>query len=109
VLSNPITRGFYDLYGEFGLKNGGAEESNAFTGGYRFSGDPHRVYATFFATDNPFATEMYGCTSAATMFGFSKGGFNSKPRDPPKDLVVDLACTLTEIYNGCSKTVAYTK
>ena len=48
----------YDQFGEEGLKNGvpeGSMESGAWTHGYTFHGDAHKVFREFFGGDNPFS------------------------------------------------------
>ena len=54
-------RAVYDQFGEEGLKNGvpvGSGESGAWTQGYTFHGDAHKVFREFFGGDNPFRGEF---------------------------------------------------
>jgi hypothetical protein len=41
------------------------------------------------------------------MFGHAFGGQCYKPRDPPEPLLVEVPCSLKELYNGCAKAVEY--
>ena len=107
VLSNPIKRGFYDIYGELGLKHGAPHEHEAFQGKFRFSGDPHRVYANFFATQNPFTVANNAREKSATLFGFAHNGATATPSPPIPDLNIKVQCTLGELFNGCHKDVNY--
>jgi len=38
-----------------------------------------------------------------TIFGEGKGGLKEKKPSPPQDIIVELRCTLEELYNGCKK------
>lgn len=47
----------YDQFGEEGLKNGvpaGSGKAGAWTQGYTFHGNAHKVFRDFFGGDNPF-------------------------------------------------------
>ena len=44
-----------------------------------------------------------------TIFGDSLGGLSQKPADAPKDVVVEVSCTLAEFYNGSIKQVDYSR
>lgn len=47
----------YDQFGEEGLKSGVPDnqgEGGAWTSGYSFHGDGHKVFREFFGGDNPF-------------------------------------------------------
>lgn len=41
------------------------------------------------------------------MFGFAFGGLNYQGPTSIDDLVVNVECTLNELYSGCSKEVRY--
>eukprot|EP00983_Pelagomonas_calceolata_P067464 1149490-Pelagomonas_calceolata.AAC.6 len=50
-------KGFYDLYGEHGLKDGEMDAQGGLRGGiYQFDPElgPHQVFARFFGTSNPY-------------------------------------------------------
>jgi len=107
VLSNPIKRGFYDIYGELGLKHGAPHEHEAFQGKLRFSGDPDRVYANFFATQNPFTLVNSALEKTSTLFGFAHNGATATASPPISDLHVKVECTLGELFNGCQKDIEF--
>ena len=113
VLSDPIKKGIYDIFGSEGLKNGIIDKKGNVKGGYKYMGNGHEIFEKFMGTANPFALKadaekekMNKETSAAfeTSFGEKK-----KEKDilPPID--IDLECTLEELYNGCVKTLKYKK
>ena len=57
VLVDPRKRAVYDQFGEEGLKQGvpqGSGQAGAWTQGWTFHGDPHKVFYEFFGGDNPF-------------------------------------------------------
>jgi curved DNA-binding protein CbpA len=60
VLSEPRLRSVYDQFEEAGLKEGVPDGQGGLIGGsYRFSGDPKRIFETFFGSTSPFG-EIYG-------------------------------------------------
>ena len=113
VLSDPIKKGIYDIYGSDGLKNGIIDKKGNIKGGYRYMGNGHEIFEKFMGTANPFALksdsekERMNIETAAAFeksFGEQKIEKNILP---PID--IDLECTLEELYNGCVKTVNYKK
>lgn len=55
VLSEAKCKGFYDLYGEEGLKRGVTDGKGGRRGGfYAFEKAPTGVFSAFFGTDNPY-------------------------------------------------------
>jgi DnaJ family protein B protein 13 len=113
VLSDPIKKGIYDIFGSDGLKNGIIDKRGNIRGGYKYMGNGHEIFEKFMGTANPFALKtevekekMNKETSAAFESSF---GQTKKEKDilPPID--IDLECTLEELYNGCVKTVKYKK
>mmetsp|Transcript_27589 Transcript_27589/g.70282 ORF Transcript_27589/g.70282 Transcript_27589/m.70282 type:complete len:361 (-) Transcript_27589:356-1438(-) len=103
VLSDPKRKGFFDLYGEAGLKDGVQDGQGGLKGGiYRFDPDvsPSQVFARFFGTANPY--EALDAISAQFEAMTSQ--------DPPakgKNKVYTVELTLEEIYHGCLKKVAH--
>lgn len=97
-------RAVYDQFGEEGLKNGvpvGSGESGAWTQGYTFHGDAHKVFREFFGGDNPFK-EFYDRVDGDMHMGFGGlKGRGAKKQDPP--IEKDLALSLEEIFHGCVK------
>ena len=56
VLCNPKTKGFYDLYGEEGIKYGVTDGKGTKKGGfYATKKTPLETFVEFFGTENPFA------------------------------------------------------
>jgi DnaJ-class molecular chaperone len=125
VLSDKEKREVYDRYGEEGLRGGMGEGSgpSAGPGGhtYVFRGDPHKIFQSFFGTSNPFAAfdEDGGMDGApfgsfAAMFD-GMGGLGgmgaARPSGPRKarPVMVDLKCSLEELYNGATKRMKVTR
>jgi DnaJ family protein B protein 13 len=110
VLGDPYKRAFYDKYGEEKLKDGFLVDGN-FKGGYRFGGNPEQIFEKFFGSTNPFANlvDNEGKEELGSLFGFAFGGLNYQGVKSVKTLDVLVECSLNELYNGCSKTVTYTK
>jgi len=105
-----VKRAFFDKYGEKLLKEGFFNEG-LIEGGYQFGGNPEQIFIEFFEKDNPFAKiydndgrEMFG-----SMFGSAFGGQNFPGLPPVKDLIIEVECTLNELYSGCMKEVKYMK
>jgi DnaJ family protein B protein 13 len=102
----------YDIYGYDGLRSGIRDREGNLKGGYKYAGDANEIFRKFFATTNPYALKKdpdrfddeYG-----TMFSSAFGGQYSKPKDPLPNVVVDFECTLEELYNGCVKTLVYSR
>ena len=44
-----------------------------------------------------------------TLYGFGYKGLSSTPIETEKDVIVDVLCTLEELYNGAQKTVSYNR
>ena len=53
-------RAIFDKYGEEALKNGVPEGPSQIQGGYRFSGNTHKIFEKFFGTSNPFTVAIDG-------------------------------------------------
>ena len=103
VLSDPIKKEIYDIYGQEGLKNGIIDKKGNIKGGYIYSGNGHEIFEKFTGTANPF-----------TLKGESEKGFfdeqiceNKKNEEGVQPIDVDLECTLEELYNGCVKHIKY--
>ncbi|ORC85584.1 chaperone DnaJ protein [Trypanosoma theileri] len=125
VLSDENKKKIYDKYGEEGLKGGvpadggaGANFHGAFPGGthYSFSqGDAFNIFRTFFGSSDPFAGgEEFGGGGPGLHrvfrgFGGPQGfasGFGSPEMSPVHEVPpveYTFACTLEEIYQGCTK------
>ena len=115
VLSDPIKKRIYDIYGHEGLKNGIIDKYGNIKGGYKYMGNGHEIFERFMGTSNPFALKtdsekekekMNKEISAAFEKSFGEPKIE-KGILPPID--IDLECTLEELYNGCVKTIKYKK
>lgn len=80
-------------------------------GGYQFGCNPEQIFNNFFEKENPFAKiydndgrELFG-----SMFSYSFGAQNFPGLPAIKDLIVDVPCTLNELYSGCMKSVNFVK
>ena len=108
VLSDPRKRGVFDMHGEFGLKNGVPGDYSYACGQYWFSEDQaERVYEKFFGSCGALGNEDYNATEIGTMFREPFDGVEILEKTKPEDLVVKVPCTLSELYNGCNKTVTF--
>lgn len=109
MLSDEVKRAFYDKYGENKLKDGFFAEGEL-KGGYRFAGNPDEIFNKFF-TDNNVLAKVFdnGIESQGSMFGYAFGGQNYEEKRRPKDLEVKIKCSLSELYNGCSFPVTFTR
>ena len=112
VLSDPIKKEIYDIYGHEGLKNGIIDKNGKIKGGYKYAGNGHEIFEKFMGTSNPF-----------TLKKESEKGFYNENQDlksacfenhcdqNDKNILpcidVDLECSLEELYNGCMKQVKY--
>jgi len=103
VLSDPKLKGFYDLYGEEGLKVGLSDGKGGRRGGfYEFSKSPEEVFANFFGTQNPYMA----LNDIAAQF---KDMTEPKDLNPGKQRTFDITLTLEEVNKGCLKKVTHEK
>ena len=113
VLSDPIKKRIYDIYGHDGLKNGIIDKYGNIKGGYKYMGNGHEIFEKFMGTANPFAlkteSEKEKMNKEISETYKKSFGIQKKEKDilPPID--IDLECTLEELYNGCVKTIKYKK
>ena len=113
VLSDPIKKRIYDIYGHDGLKNGIIDKYGNIKGGYKYMGNGHEIFEKFMGTANPFAlkteSEKEKMNKEISATYEKSFGIQKKEKDilPPID--IDLECTLEELYNGCVKTIKYKK
>lgn len=76
------------------------ETRKVFKGGYHFSGEPEKIFESFFGTSDPYV--ILNDKSKANLkeiLGTEGSKYLGNPG--PKDLVVEVDCTLKELYNGC--------
>ena len=106
VLSDPIKKEIYDIYGHEGLKNGIIDKKGKIKSGYIYSGNGHEIFEKFMGTENPFTLKDE----------YEKGFFDEEKEENKKisedkiqNIDVNLECTLEELYNGCFKNIKYKK
>ena len=106
VLSDPIKKEIYDIYGHEGLKNGIIDKKGKIKSGYIYSGNGHEIFEKFMGTENPFTLKDE----------YEKGFFDEEKDENKKlsenkiqNIDVNLECTLEELYNGCVKNIKYKK
>lgn len=109
VLSDKAKRAVYDQFGYAGLRDG-VPDARGNQSGYSFSGSDGaggfkalEIFQSFFGTANPFADFGFG---ESTPFTSRLGAQGPKKVDP---VVINLACTLEELYNGCTKKLKITR
>jgi DnaJ family protein B protein 13 len=113
VLTDTLAerKGWFDKYGEYGLKEGVPGPNGNIIGGYRYGGNSFEIFEKVFGTTNPFADRLEddGKDQFGSMFGDSFGALNSVIHPAPKDIKLTITCTLTEFYNGCLKKISYNR
>ena len=79
-----------------------------FKGGYHFSGEPEKIFETFFGTDDPYSIlNDWSLESLREMLGHELNNNKFIGSNKPKDKIVNVTCSLIELYNGMSKHVVY--
>lgn len=110
VLSDPIKKEIYDIYGYEGLKNGIIDKKGKVKSGYIYSGNGHEIFEKFMGTSNPFTLKE---ESLKGFYDEGKGEENINKdklnEEGAKNIDIDLECTLEELYNGCVKHIKYKK
>ena len=111
VLSNQELRGVFDKHGEYGLKNGVTNHLGQTIGGYTFLFNSEEIFDTFFGTYDPLHDEfeLDGSDVYGSFLGDGFGGLNQPKPSAPKDIEIDVKCTISEFYNGSMKTVNYVR
>jgi DnaJ family protein B protein 4 len=110
VLSNPKLKGIFDKYGEYGLKKESYDEKGQKIGGYIFLGNSDDIFDAYFEDELALDRDRYEY-SGEDIFGSLLGDAHGAKRKPkpaaPKNVEVNLKCTLAEFYNGSLKIVHY--
>ena len=118
VLSDPKKKEIFDIYGKEGLKNGIMKNGKQIEG-YRYLGNGHEIFEKFMGTSNPFALIRENekinkeikekeniVIDAAQQNNENKKEVKERRE---QDFVIELECSLEELYNGCIKNVKYTR
>ena len=106
VLSDPMKKEIYDIYGHEGLKNGIIDKKGKIKAGYIYSGNGHEIFEKFMGTDNPFTLKD---EYEKGFFDEAKEEDKNLNEDKVQNIDVNLECTLEELYNGCVKKINYKK
>jgi len=118
VLSDPKKKEIFDIYGKEGLKNGIMKNGKQIEG-YRYLGNGHEIFEKFMGTANPFTLirenekrskeikEKENIVIDAAKQNNSNKDKNEENIKKAKDIIIDLECTLEELYIGCTKNVKY--
>lgn len=111
MLSDPEKKAIFDLYGEYGLKNGVTNSKGQKVGGYMFMGDAFEIFEKFFQNTDALGTdfEIDGTDMYGSLLGDAHGAKHKLRPDPPKDVEIDIKCSLSELYNGSMKNVTYSR
>lgn len=74
-------------------------------------GNSDEIFETFFGNKDPLATdfEVDGSDMYGSLLGDAHGAKHKMRPCPPKDVEVNLQCSLFELYNGSLKMVNYTR
>ena len=118
VLSDPKKKELFDIYGKEGLKNG-INKNGKQIEGYRYLGNGHEIFEKFMGTANPFTLirenekrnkeikEKENIVIDAAKQSNSNEDKKEENIKKAKDIIIDLECTLEELYLGCTKNVKY--
>ena len=112
VLSDPSKKGIYDIYGSEGLRTGITDKNGNIKGAYKFLNNGHEIFEKYMGTSNPFKLIRDNekiSEEIPSAFGSAFGGHSKKPEEKLRPIVINLECTLEELYNGCVKTIKYKK
>ena len=117
VLSDPKKKEIFDIYGKEGLKNGIMRKDKKIDG-YRYLGNGHEIFEKFMGTGNPFTLirenekknkEIREKENIIIDAAKQQNNNEEKNEKKAKNIVIELECTLEELYNGCVKNVKYNR
>lgn len=109
VLSNEKRKAIFDIYGEFGLKNGITDQNGKKTETYVYLGNSDEISSAFFGTThfNANSFEYNGSDLFGSLLGDGHKALNQPQKLYPKDVEVTVQCSLAEFYNGSAKKISY--
>jgi DnaJ family protein B protein 13 len=111
VLSHNERKATFDKYGEYGLKNGICNAENKEIRAYMFQGNSTEIFQKFFSTthldDEVF--ELDGSDAFGSILGSGYRGKSMPAAPVPKNVEVTLFCNLVDFYNGCVKSVRFSR
>ena len=125
VLSDPKKKEIFDIYGKEGLNNGILKNGKKIEG-YKYLGNGHEIFEKFMGTSNPFTLirenekrhkdikEKENIVIDAANKPNNEEDLNNvdnkeNKEKKIKDIIIELECTLEELYSGCIKNVKYKK
>ena len=107
VLSDPKLRRNYDRLDELVFKEGVPQDAavnNNFLAGYSYRGDGFEIFQRFFGSSNPFFSDF------SDSFGLKKFKDHMPERKQSilvTDLIVEVPCSLEELFHGCQKSLVF--
>lgn len=107
VLSDHKLRRNYDRLDEFVFKEGvpqNAAINNNFLAGYSYRGDGFEIFQRFFGSSNPFFSDF---SESFALKKFKDRMPERKQSIIVSDLIVEVPCSLEELFHGCQKTLVF--
>jgi DnaJ-class molecular chaperone len=109
VLSSKERKAIFDMYGEFGLKNGVTNHLGQKLPRYMFLDNADDIYTAFFNAHDPLSQnfEVDGSDVFGSILGDGAKGKNAPAPPAPQHITIDLPCTLRDLYCGVMKSISY--